>query len=447
MGNSTSVGSSSPDGIRGRSYPDNKSGHSGQKSKDESEDSIAFKILQDRGSQTTKSTIGQSKKVDNWPLRITRKLVILPLLFYLAICLLFAYSETLQSVLAYMHFLRFPAGDLRDHSYVNLTNAYNIDLITQDNLLLRGYHIYPPQNSPSLPALESAERIFLYFHGSGGTRALPFRIEKTQLIASSLNAHVIAFDYRGFGDSDGWPSEAGTHLDAWAALRWVEANIPLQRTKPPIFLYGHSLGSGVATALAEDLSQQNDTRVAGLILDAPFTSLREAAMTHPAGLIFRIFPIIQDFLSKRLKFVYPSYERIGRVGIPTLLLHGDEDWKVPPYNSERLLQRAVTNSSFLETDFTAYCPYDLQRTAQSSENSASNEQNVDALLSKDGNSALDDSTLPIERFDQEYVEGSAGAGSLPIQLRIFPNVDHNHVYHAPGWVDLIRSFVSCAEKR
>eukprot|EP01039_Chlorochromonas_danica_P003993 gene3993-4368_t len=453
MGNKTSSEPSTSNVVKRRSYYDNKSDHSGptKNEEEESEDSISFKILQDRGCQTTESTIRQLKKIDHWPLRITRKMVILSFLFYLATGLLFAYSETMQSLLVYLHFARWPLGDLRDHRHVNLSNAKNIDLITQDNLLLRGYHIYPPQDYPSSPTtLQSAERIVIYFHGNAGTRAVRNRIEITRKIASSLNAHVIAFDYRGFGDSDGWPSEAGTHLDAWAALRWVEANISPRQTKPPIFLYGHSLGSGVATALAEDLSQQNDTRVTGLILDAPFTSLREAAMTHPSAVVFRIFPIIQDFLAKRLKIIYPSYERVGRLRIPVLLMHGDEDWEIPFHHSQRLLRRAVNSGSFFETDFTKICPLETLT-------SLSEHQDADTIADEseiadencvppDGGKALE-GDLQTELGDQLQNESPKAVSSLPIQLRIFSGAGHDHIHQSIGWSDLIRSFVICAGKR
>ena len=171
-------------------------------------------------------------------------------------------------------------------------------------------------------------------------------------MATLLNANVIAIDYRGFGDSGGWPSEEGTRKDAMATFKWlnniiskhisntsnhlcnikninisnnnIEENFECANThynkyrQPAIYIYGHSLGSGIGVQLAKDIdslyNNNNQTLaiktnniavnctdlfmipLSGIILDAPFSSLLDAALSHPIGAIFRIFPPIIEYM-------------------------------------------------------------------------------------------------------------------------------------------------------
>lgn len=98
------------------------------------------------------------------------------------------------------------------------------------------------------------------FHGNAMNRAAPFRIQSYAQF-TALNVNVVAIDYRGFGDSQGTPSEEGVQRDARAAYRWIRNR---QRQAghnvdgpdavlPAIFIAGQSLGTGVASRLALDL--------------------------------------------------------------------------------------------------------------------------------------------------------------------------------------------------
>ena len=66
--------------------------------------------------------------------------------------------------------------------------------------------------------------------------------------------------------------------------------------QPNLFVYGHSLGSAVGTALTSHLNSMQRGAVSGLILDSPFTCLADASMSHPSSAIFRIFPIIKRMM-------------------------------------------------------------------------------------------------------------------------------------------------------
>lgn len=119
------------------------------------------------------------------------------------------------------------------------------------------------------------------------------------------DVHVVTIDYRGFGESEGSPSEEGLVEDAISAYQWIHEQCT--ESSPQIVIYGQSLGTGVATRLAKHLCDHaNDgdggdeggeakgssggkgplgqgpaaAKPAALILDAPFTCLQEAALHH-----------------------------------------------------------------------------------------------------------------------------------------------------------------------
>jgi len=294
------------------------------------------------------------------------------------------YSPLCQSYFAYLHILRYPIGDLTKLNEVGLADGRNIEIITDDGIILKGYHIMPPgpisqfaltlndnqKNDYFNEKLSQTERIIVYFHGNGGTRALTFRLNKIKSLASQLSAHVITIDYRGFADSTGYPSEEGTHNDSIAVLNWIN-NIIIERNQhygylihpqdtndnnninsneckgqkapPNLYIYGHSLGTAVGTHLAATMSKIAPGSLKGLILDAPFTTLTEAAFSHPISLIFRLIPGSTKLIKKYLHYKYPSIERIGSIDTNLLLLHGENDWKIPVTHSRQLYKTATSS--------------------------------------------------------------------------------------------------------
>ncbi len=166
----------------------------------------------------------------------------------------------------------------------------------------------------------------LYLHGNGGNishRLLPLQI------LHGLGLAVFIFDYRGYGQSQGEPSEDGTYLDANAAWHYLTTE---RRIDPnAVVLYGESLGGAVATWLATRV------RPAGLILESAFTSLRDMAATH--------YPLFPGGL---LRIHYPTLARIRQVACPVLVIHSPEDEVVPFEQGRRLFRAVATNKQFLE---------------------------------------------------------------------------------------------------
>jgi fermentation-respiration switch protein FrsA (DUF1100 family) len=158
----------------------------------------------------------------------------------------------------------------------------------------------------------------LYFHGNGGSLAV-----RAERIARFMGEGwgVYMMTYRGYGGSTGTPSEVHNVADAllaYAAL--VREGVP----PGAIVAYGESLGSHMAVRVAAERP------VAGLILDAPYTSIVElAAQTYP-------FLPVRAFLVDR----YETDRHIARVRAPLLILHGDRDPVVPVAMGRALMRLA-----------------------------------------------------------------------------------------------------------
>jgi fermentation-respiration switch protein FrsA (DUF1100 family) len=155
--------------------------------------------------------------------------------------------------------------------------------------------------------------VILYFHGNGG--ALKDRVSRFQQIGAA-GVGLIALSYRGYGGSSGKPTEEGLINDARAAYALALERYPADR----IALWGESLGTGVAIALAAEKP------VARLMLDSPYTSTVDiAAASYP-------------FLPVRylMKDQFRSDLRIANVKAPVLIMHGDADTVIPIQYGERL---------------------------------------------------------------------------------------------------------------
>ena len=161
----------------------------------------------------------------------------------------------------------------------------------------------------------------LFLHGNAGN--IGHRAPHIREILEA-GSDVLVIDYRGYGRSQGHPSERGLSLDADAAYDYLAAQ------GKPIVLHGESLGSAVAVELA--------TRrpVAGLVLETPFTSLRAEANT--------VLPI----LGPLVVWGFDSKSRIARVHAPLLVIHGDHDQTVP-YRLGRELYEAAPGPKILWT--------------------------------------------------------------------------------------------------
>jgi fermentation-respiration switch protein FrsA (DUF1100 family) len=179
------------------------------------------------------------------------------------------------------------------------------------------------------PATHTGGRWLLICHGNAGNLSDAGRPEHYAGLRA-LGLNLLAFDYRGYGESGGSPSEAGLYRDAEAAYGYLRdtLGVPPER----IVLFGHSLGSAVAVELA--------TRVpaAGLVLDGALISVIARAQ--------EVYPYVPVRWIARSRFA--SIEKIGRVKIPKLFLHARRDDVVPIAHGRRLYDAAPSPKTFVE---------------------------------------------------------------------------------------------------
>ena len=184
-----------------------------------------------------------------------------------------------------------------------LPQAEEVTLTTADSERLVAWHVAPRSDRP----------VILYLQGNGGS--LRHRADRfARLVQDGFG--VFAVSYRGFGGSTGSPSETGLLLDAAAGYAFCMDHYAAER----IVVWGKSLGSGVAVALA------SKHPVGRLILEAPFTSAAEVAQLS--------YPLI--LVSLLMKDQFRSDARVGAITVPTLVLHGELDRVVPIAFGERL---------------------------------------------------------------------------------------------------------------
>lgn len=164
---------------------------------------------------------------------------------------------------------------------------------------------------------QAGKPVVIFFHGNG--EVIAWRVPRfRELIADGIG--LIAVSYRGYGGSTGSPSEAGLIADGEAAYAFAAAQYPPER----IVLWGYSLGSGIAVALAAQHP------VGKLILEAPFTSAADIGAAA--------FPYLP--VRWLLKDSFHSDRRIAAVRAPLLIMHGEQDSVVPVRFGEQLFALA-----------------------------------------------------------------------------------------------------------
>ena len=211
--------------------------------------------------------------------------------------------------------------------------AHDVTARTEDNLDLRGWLILAKGRAAASDEQIAAELakgrpLVLYFGGNAANRS--YRQLDVHVLTES-GADVLIFDYRGYGDSPGEPSEEGLARDARAAWRFATET---QQIKPQrIVLYGESLGGGVAVRLANELSLKK-TPPAGLILRSTFSSLTDAASSH-----FPFIPVRWLLIDR-----FSSDQRLRDVTCPLLQFHGSRDTIVPLRLGQKLFAAAPDKS-------------------------------------------------------------------------------------------------------
>jgi fermentation-respiration switch protein FrsA (DUF1100 family) len=212
--------------------------------------------------------------------------------------------------------------------------VHTITTTTVDGLKLRGWHVLADGSTAGTREecdrhLANGGRVVLYFSGNAEDRS--YRGNDCKGLTEQ-NADVFHFDYRGYGDNPGSPSEEGLDADAQAVWKYAteERNISPNR----IVLFGESLGGGVATRLCSEVCEAG-TPPAGLILDSTFSSMLDTAAWH-----YPVFPVRLILLDR-----FESEKRIASVNCPLLQIHGTRDSIVPIKLGRKLFAAAPRKSA------------------------------------------------------------------------------------------------------
>ncbi|KAG6832021.1 hypothetical protein H0H92_006057 [Tricholoma furcatifolium] len=208
-----------------------------------------------------------------------------------------------QSHVLYLNAFRFPffaRFDIPEKYGLAPNKALNFYIKTPDNETLGAWFVLSDEYYQSLSNIptelnthvsQAVHRhpTILFFHGNAATRAFKARVLHYEAYSSRLGANVLAIDYRGFADSTGTPSETGLVTDAHAAWDWL---LQLGTKEDDILIVGHSLGTGVASQLAAQLSEEG---------------------FKPRGVVL-----------------------LSRIKASVLIAHAEDDWDIP-YTHSRVL--------------------------------------------------------------------------------------------------------------
>ncbi|MCL4132681.1 UNVERIFIED_CONTAM: hypothetical protein GTU68_035689 [Idotea baltica] len=174
--------------------------------------------------------------------------------------------------------------------------------------------------------LQSAPTV-IYLHGNAGN--LGHRLGNVYDLYRFLGINLLLVEYRGYGLSQGSPSERGLYLDAEAAICYIRTRTDIDLNK--IVVFGRSLGGAVAVDCVSRTEIRS--RVAALIIENTFTSIPDMAKVLFSGI--RILPSLPAWCHKNK---FKSKIKMCRVVVPTLLLSGQADTLVPPRMMAELYQ-------------------------------------------------------------------------------------------------------------
>jgi uncharacterized protein len=232
-------------------------------------------------------------------LRRFRVLLVLPIFYLLVLALMMLFEESLIFMPS-----KYPEG-MWNPPGLAVEDAW----FEADGLKLYGWYVDVPR----------PRAVVLIAHGNAGNVTHRYDFLR---VFKALGASVMVFDYRGYGRSEGSPSEAGVLADARAARSWLAKRTEMAENE--IVLCGESLGGGVQV----DLAAKDGAR--GLILISTFDSLAGVAAYH--------YPWVPVRLLMRTRL--DSLSKIAGYHGPLLQIHGQQDTIVPLALAQRLFDAA-----------------------------------------------------------------------------------------------------------
>ena len=218
------------------------------------------------------------------------------------------------ALVAYMYFnqdalLFHPTIKLAAPDVYGAVGYKEVSITTADNTKLTGWFHKGKSNGKAL----------VYFYGNADS------LENYPMLLNKFAGHgysVLAINYRGYGGSEGQPSENGLYEDGRAAINYLKQFTPEKN----IIAVGRSLGTGVATEMAKEFP------LGYLVLISPYTSIPDIGA--------RIYPFLPVHLVARYQF--NTLEKISTITEPLLIIHGDLDRMIPLSNAQKIYDAAKT---------------------------------------------------------------------------------------------------------
>ena len=215
-------------------------------------------------------------------------------------------------------FIYFPERELNASPAEHGLAYDDASLTTEDGVRLHGWFV-PGQG----------EITWLWFHGNAGN--ISHRLENLKQLHERLDVNILLFDYRGYGQSQGAPSEKGTYLDADAALAYLRSRQDVNADR--IVYFGRSLGAAIAVDLAHH--------------EPPYGLILESSLPPISFVARQAYPILPSwFVGIVLRARYDALSKIGNIEAPVLFLHGDKDDVVPISAGKRLFDAAREPKQF-----------------------------------------------------------------------------------------------------
>ncbi|CAJ0939961.1 unnamed protein product, partial [Mesorhabditis belari] len=286
-------------------------------------------------------------RIIEWVVQVSLLLGALPLLFvFVLLPLLIYFCPHVMQNLFFLNFRKIPMTDYENVSANNVKStgrSFYLQGICGHGSLSARYHdknIIPTGEEMEESLSKEVYPVVLYAHGNSFDRTIDHRCQLYNVL-NDMNYQVIAFDYRGYGDSEGTPTEEGLVADSRLVFEYLRKKVG----KNLLIIWGHSMGTGVSTKLVQDLSKESKAPD-GLILESPFNNLHDAVMNHPFSFNIEQTLIAMGFSPIRwmpdtlvnLLILNPlrsvglnmnSDQRIVDITCPIFIIHAEDDHVIP----------------------------------------------------------------------------------------------------------------------
>nr|XP_054755448.1 protein ABHD13-like [Lytechinus pictus] len=250
------------------------------------------------------------------------------IVFFLMLAALLTVVYNMQDFLLYfpdnpkMSTVFVPSAAILELPYENLTIKTS-DWVKISGVLFK----QPPDRAARSPTI-------LFLHGNAGN--LGHRLFNAKMLYTVCHCNILLLDYRGYGRSEGTPSESGLYTDAQSALDYLHTRRDIDPTQ--LFIFGRSLGGAVAIHIASQ--KMNTGRLKGVIIENTFTSIQEMGSHLFAGAVswIPLCLVKNKFLSNR---------KVSSIHTSTMFLAGTVDELVPPKMMKELFMRCRAPKKFM----------------------------------------------------------------------------------------------------